>query len=224
MTKTKSLLWGKVWWPGIDRVTEKLISSCISCLSNSKDNNLEPLHTTVMWNPCKNFHIDLYGPLPTGECILVIIDSSSKWSEIRIIRSTSSTTSTNKLNKTFMTHWFPHVIVTDNAPNLTRAEVNDYCKQYGIKHLKATPYWPKKNAEIERFYRTLGKAIKSINVERRDWRKEIHYFIFQHRTAPHCTTNETTAKLLMGRELKGKIPLFQKNKSKFLHNCKTKRS
>ena len=127
---------------------------------------------------------------------------------------------TNKLNKTFSTHGFLYEIVTDNAPNLTSVEITDFCKHYGIYHHKATPYWPKGNSEIERFYRTLGKAIKSINAEGKDWRKEIFYFIFQYRATPHWTTKETPAKLLMGRELRGKIPAFTDNESKFLHDAK----
>ena len=97
-----------------------------------------------------------------------------------------------------------------------------YCKQYGINHHKAAPYWPKGNSEIERFYRTLGKAIRSINAEGKDWRQEIFYFIFQYRTTPHCTTKETPAKLLMGREVRGKIPAFTENESKFLEDAKQK--
>ena len=42
MSKTKALLRTKVWWPGIDKDTENLISSCIPCLSNSKDSSPEP--------------------------------------------------------------------------------------------------------------------------------------------------------------------------------------
>ena len=174
-----------------------------------------------MPNPWEKVHIDLYGPMPTGESILSIIDASSRWPEIHI-KSTTSATITNKLNKTFSTHGFPYEIVTDNAPNLTSVEITDFCKHYAIHHHKATPYWPKGNSEIERFYRTLGKAIKSINAEGKDWRKEIFYFIFQYRTTPHCTTKETPAKLLMGRELRGKIPAFTDNESKFLHDAKQK--
>ena len=108
-----------------------------------------------------------------------------------------------------MTHWFPNEIVADNSKNFTIAEVNNYCKEYGIDHHKATRYWPKRNTEIERFYRTLEKAVKSVNIEDRDWRTEMYYFIFHCRTTPHSTTNKTPAKLLMGRELKGKILTFQ---------------
>ena len=78
MTKTKALLRTKVWWPGIDKDTERLISSCIPCLSNSKESNPEPLRPTIMHNPWEKVHIDLYGPIPTVESISGIIDSFSR--------------------------------------------------------------------------------------------------------------------------------------------------
>ena len=139
------------------------------------------------------------------------------------MKSTTSATFANRLNKTFTTHRFPCETVTNNAPNLTSVQVTDYCKQYGINHHKATPYQLKGNSEIERFYRKLGKHVRCINAEGKIWRKEIFYFIFQYRTTPHCTTKETTAKLFMGRELRGKIPAFTENESKFLEDAKQKR-
>ena len=79
-----------------------------------------------MPNPWEKVHIDLYGPMPTGESILGIKDASSRWLEIHIIKSTTSATITNKLNKTFSTHGFLYDIVTDNVPNLTSVEITDF--------------------------------------------------------------------------------------------------
>ena len=73
MSKTKALLRTKVWWAGIDKDTENLISSC-----NSKGSSPEPLKPTLMQNPWEKVNIDLYGPIPTDESILGIIDSSSR--------------------------------------------------------------------------------------------------------------------------------------------------
>ena len=67
--------------------------------------------------------------MPTGESILGIIDSSSRWPEIQIIKSTS-TTITNMLNKTCKTDGFPNEIVRDNTSNLISAEISEFCKQY----------------------------------------------------------------------------------------------
>ena len=127
--------------------------------------------------PWEQIHVDLCGPFPTGESVLGIIDAGTRWPDLHIVRDTTSPTIVKFLNKTFSTHGYPETLVTDNAPNLTSVDVGDYCAQYGIKHKKSTPYWPQGNSEIERFYRTLGKFIKTTNSEGRDWRKELDRFL-----------------------------------------------
>ena len=208
MTKTKSLVRSKVWWPGIDRDIENEIRTCLPCLSVSAPSTPEPLLPNDMPNPWQKLHIDMYGPMPSGEHILGIIDACSRWIELHILKSTTSVVIAGKLHKTFTAHGFPEEIVTDNAPNLRSVDIADYCKHYAIKHSKACPYWPQGNSEIERFYRTLGKAIRTLTVDGRDWRTALDYFLFQYRSTPHSTTKESPAKILMGRELRGKLPVM----------------
>ena len=206
MTKTKALVRSKVWWPGIDQDIENEIRSCLPCISVSPKSSPEPLLTTPMKDPWQKVHIDMYGPLPSGESILGIIDSCTRWPEIHILKSTTSKSIMSKMNKTFTKYGFPEEIVTDNAPNLKSVDVAEYCSYFAIKHTKVCPYWPQGNAEIERFYRTLGKAIRTLTVEGKSWKEHIDYFLFQYRTTPHSVTGESPAKLLIGRELRGKIP------------------
>ena len=158
--------------------------------------------------------------MPSGESILGIIDASSRWTELHVIQSTNSKVILSRLERTFTTHGYPVEIVTDNAPNLVSVDVKNYCANYGIKHRKIGPYWPQANAEIERFYRTLGKALKIFNIEGKNWREEIYKFIFDYRTTPHCTTNASPAKLLMNRNLRGKIPKIDEVASKELERAK----
>ena len=178
MTKTKLHVRGKVWWPGIDLDVEQEVKSCIPCLSMSPESPPEPLKPSPMPAPWHTVHIDIYGPLPSGESILGIIDACSRWPELHVIKSTTSRTITNKLNKTFSAQGYPEKIVTDNAPNLTSIDVTDFCSIYGIQHRKVCPYWPQANAEIERFYRTLGKNIKTVTAEGKNWRSELSTFLF----------------------------------------------
>lgn len=223
MVKTKAMLRGKVWWPGIDQAVENQIRSCIPCISMS-DSKPAPMQFTdmPMSQPWEKVHIDFCGPFPSGDNILGIIDASSRWPEIHITRSTTSETVKNCLEKTFSTHGYPAEIVTDNAPNLTSAEVSEYCENLGIKHHRSTPYWPQGNSEIERFYRTLGKFIKTTNAEGRNWKKEIYKFLLTYRNTPHCTTNTAPSVLLMNRKLRDKIPAYNEQSSVFreaaMHN------
>ena len=61
-----------------------------------------------------------------------------------------------------------------------------------------------------------------MTVEGNDWRTSLDYFFFQYRSTPHSTTKESPAKLLMGRELRGKLPMVVQPDSTVLKNAKTR--
>ena len=64
--------------------------------------------------PWEVVHTDFYGPLPTGEYLLVVIDRYSRFPEVEIVRSTKASTVIQKLDKIFATHGLPTVIKSDN--------------------------------------------------------------------------------------------------------------
>lgn len=68
-----------------------------------------------------------------------------------------------KLNEIFSSHRNPDEIVTDNVPNLARIDIQYFSKMFKINH-KICMYWTKANAGIERLNKTLGKALRTIDV------------------------------------------------------------
>ena len=205
IVKTKSMVREKVWWPGINSQIEEMIKTCVACQSMSKVIP-QPMQSYTMIAPWHQVHIDICGPFPSNDYLLGIIDANTRWPDIHVIRSTTSSTVKKYINQTFATHGYPSVIVTDNAPNLVSVEIKDYCEQNGIEHKSSIPYWPQGNAEIERFYQTIGKAIKTMNAEGRRWQDDIYRFLLDYRTTPHCSTNASPASLLMNRRLRTKLP------------------
>jgi hypothetical protein len=79
-------------------------------------------------------------------------------------------------------------------------------RDYGIAHRKVTPYWPQANAQVERFNRTIEKAIRGAHVEGKDWRKELFTFLLNYRATPHAMTGVSPALLHLGREIRTKVP------------------
>ena len=69
ITKTKALLREKVWWPLMGKQVEEEVKHCMPCLSLSPDEKPEPINISEMKGPWETVHIDLYGPLPSGEHI-----------------------------------------------------------------------------------------------------------------------------------------------------------
>jgi transposase InsO family protein len=188
------LLRQKVWWPGIDAQVERLVKVCIPCQATGLKARPEPLLMTAMpEKPWQVVHIDLCGPFPTGEHVLGVVDECSRWPAVRLMKTVTTATVIEKLESVFTTHGIPEVIVSDNGPQFVSGEFRAFCETKGIRHRKVTPLWPAANAEIERFFRTLGKAVRTAHVEGRNWRREMFVFLLNYRSTPHCTTGVSPA-------------------------------
>ena len=68
----------------------------------------------------KIVHLDFYGPLPSGEYLLVVIDRYSRFQEMEIARSTKAASVIPNLDKIFATHGVPSEVKSDNGPPFNR--------------------------------------------------------------------------------------------------------
>ncbi|XP_028402116.1 uncharacterized protein K02A2.6-like [Dendronephthya gigantea] len=222
ITKTKSLIREKIWFPNIDKMVQATIEKCIPCQAVGKAPPQEPISTTTMpKGPWETIHLDFYGPLPSGEYLLVAIDRYSRYPEVEVVRSTKASVVIPKLDQMFARHGIPTTIKTDNGPPFNSAEYNRYLTFLGIKDIHSTPKWPQGNAEAERFMRPLGKTLRTAHIERRPWQQELHRFLLQYRTTPHSSTKVPPAELLFN-PVKGKLPELKKRNIVNKHNIAKK--
>ena len=113
----KHRLRSKVWWPGIDKQTEKVCKSCHGCQQVGEGCQPEPMCRTDLpsftW---QHLAADLLGPLPSGEHILVVVHYYSRWFEVDFYRKTPDSERVIKsLYSMFLSHGFPFTLQTDNG-------------------------------------------------------------------------------------------------------------
>ena len=106
----------------------------------------------------------------------------------------------------FATHGLPLSMKTDNGSQFVSEEFEAFLKDNNIEHRTSTPLWPLANGEVERQNRSLLKAMRVAHSEAHDWRKEMPKFLLGYRSTPHTTTGVSPAKLLVGREIRSKLP------------------
>ena len=215
IVKTKSLLRESLWFPGIDRLVEREVSNCVPCqaATHGKKPVLEPLKMSEMperaWT---ELSIDFCSPVP-GEYLLVVIDDFSRFPEVEIVTSTSANVTMTHLDAIFARQGVPNLVRTDNGPPFQSADFAKFAKYLGFEHRKVTPLWPRANGEVERFMRTIGKAIRTAVVEKRNWRQELFTFLRNYRATPHTTTGLSPSELLNGRKLKTAFPVLEQSTS-----------
>ena len=104
-----------VWWPGLDKSIEQMVSNCLPCQSSRPLPPSAPLHPwSIPKTPWSRLHMDYAGPLH-GHMFLVIVDAFSRWLEIVPVKNATSSVTIDKLRGICSTHGLPDAIVTDNA-------------------------------------------------------------------------------------------------------------
>ena len=112
--RTKALLREMVWFPGMDEQVRTELEHCLACQATAQPNHPEPIKTAPMPNrPWDEVKIDFYGPLPTGQYILVVIDCYSRFPEIEILTTTSAQKVIPKLDSIFARHGIPSHLTSD---------------------------------------------------------------------------------------------------------------
>ena len=141
----KQRLRSKVWWPGVDKEAEKFCKTCFGCQLVSSPAHPEPIKSTPLpQGPWQDLALDLLGPLPSGDSVLVVVDYFSRYYEIEIMRSTTSEKIIESLERIFMIHGLPLSVTSDNGPQFVSNEFEKYLEDCGIEHRKTTPLWPKR--------------------------------------------------------------------------------
>nr|CAH7748208.1 unnamed protein product [Callosobruchus chinensis] len=125
-TVMKRRLRAKVWWPLIDKQTEQFVKACRDCLLVSQPNRPPPMSRHKFpEGPWQCLAIDLMGPLPNKEMVLVLIDYYSGYQEIQFLKSTTSSVIIEYLSQIFVGLGYPKSIRADNGRQFKGKEKED---------------------------------------------------------------------------------------------------
>lgn len=121
-------------------------------------NNSDPLIPSQIPRPWEIVQIGIHGPLPSGESTLGAIDALSRWPKLHILKLTNWNIISEKIEqKTFSTHEYA------NERNWWCPKFNKWRYPYLLVDVwDKTLHLPKTIAGMERFYRTLGKVLRTI--------------------------------------------------------------
>ena len=91
-----------------------------------------------------------------------VIDYGSRFPEIIPLEDTTAAGVINKLMEVFARYGLPAVMVSDNGPQFSAKEMNNFLKQLGIQHVRASPRYPQSNGMVERLHRTVKERLKGL--------------------------------------------------------------
>ncbi|XP_055604197.1 uncharacterized protein K02A2.6-like [Uranotaenia lowii] len=211
MTIMKQRMRAKVWWPKMDIHVERYVKSCRGCMLVAAPPRPEPMKRRELPSgPWQHVAIDFLGPLPSGHYLFVVVDYFSRYIEVEIMTKTDTTETVKRLNVIFSRFGLPFSITADNGPQFSSEEFRSFCDMNNIKLISTTPYWPQQNGEVERQNRSLLKRLMISQATNADWVEELHKYLLMYRSSPHSTTKRTPSEMLLGYNIRDRLPsIFQ---------------
>ncbi|CAI2731094.1 unnamed protein product [Schistosoma spindalis] len=201
--RMKAIARSYVYWPNIDEHIEDFARACRKCATVSKCPRKAELYS---WpspkEPWSRVHIDFAGPFQ-GSYFLICVDAYSKWPEVIPMNQVTSQDTIMELRQLFSRFGVPNILVSDNGTQFTSSIFSDFCKRFGVNHVRSPPYHPQSNGQAERFVDTFKRALLKAKGEGKI--KEIlNDFLFVYRTTPNpsAPNQMSPAEIMFGRKVK----------------------
>lgn len=198
------------WWPKLDNDIEALCKNCENCLIYKNNPNKSILNNwpwpREVWS---RLHIDYLGPF-LNRYFLILVDAHSKWIEAFPMTSMTSKATIDVLRSCFARFGLPRYIVSDNAPNFTSSEIEQFFKLNSIEHITSPPYHPSSNGQAENAVKSIKNSLRNAlgKNECSDINKILNNFLFDFRNTVHCTTGRSPASLMFNRELRTRFNIL----------------
>ena len=97
------------------------------------------------------------------------------------MKTTTSTKTIEALRMIFCRTGIPKQIVSDNGPQFTSGEFENFTKQNGIKHYKSAPFHPATNGLVERFVQTFKNSMRAMKHDNKILSHKIANFLLNYR-------------------------------------------
>ncbi|XP_031349308.1 uncharacterized protein K02A2.6-like [Photinus pyralis] len=212
IVKMKQLARRYCYWRNIDKDIENLVRQCENCALIKKDPVKAPVHH---WDePKENFeqvHIDYAGPFQ-GFYFLVLVDSKSKWAEVKVIKEAPTSESTiYLLQDIFSVHGLPRNLVSDNATIFHSDTFQTFCRENGIMQKFIAPGHPATNGLAERNIQTLKQKLTAMADEKLSMNQKVREILYRYRGTP-LNCGKTPAQLYLGRDIRLKLDALRPSK------------
>ncbi|XP_063923679.1 uncharacterized protein K02A2.6-like [Zophobas morio] len=209
INKCKSLARSYCYWPYIDNDITNVCKNCSACSQlqcNPQKTILQPWpQTNKVWS---RIHLDFLGPI-YGHKYLVVIDSHSKWLEVKTMNNSNASAVINYLTYLFSIFGLPDTVVSDNGQPFSSNEFSKFLQNNGIIQLFSPPYHPASNGAAESSVKTVKRRIIKAHLEKENIGQALLHFLFSYRNVPHSTTGVSPAEIMFGRHLKSRLSLLR---------------
>lgn len=197
VSKCRSRARVTVWWPGLSKTIEEMVNKCVTCAINRPETK-EPLMTSSLPDrPWQRLGSDLFHH--QGHTYVIVVDYYSRWVEIKKLHDETSESVIIALKELFAQHGIPEMVISDNGPQYSASQFQQFAAKYGFNHITSSPNFPQANGEAERAVRTIKGLLRK--------NQDIYLALLTYRATP-LQNGFSPSELLMGRKLRTQLPML----------------
>ena len=202
IVKTKQLARDRIYWPGINKQIEDMISKCEACLKNRPKQQKEPMTIhplpSLPWNKVGT---DLFEY--KGNHYLILVDYYSNFIEVAPLQNdTKSVTVIKHIKANIARYGIMETLISDNGPQFVSDAFAKFVKAYGIKHVTSSPTYPQSNGLTEKAVQTIKKMMTKCEEAGDD----IYLALLDLRNTPRDDVTGSPMQRLQGRRAQTRLP------------------
>ncbi|KAK3860124.1 hypothetical protein Pcinc_033805 [Petrolisthes cinctipes] len=211
MERTKRRARQTIYWPGIDRDIENIVSGCSRCRPLLPSHPNEPL-----WQDSDRpervfesvsadyFHV-------AGRTYLVYIDRLSGWPHVTACpRHASADHLIRVLRSVFADTGVPVILRTDGGPQFTSSSVRRFLARWGVEHRVSSPHNPRANGHAEAAVKAVKKLIMTTTERGQLDEDEFARGLLELRNTPKAD-GRSPAQILFGHPMRSCIPAHHRS-------------
>ena len=193
-----------LFWPGMSQDIAETVSKCEICLTHRASQQKEPLLChKVPQRPWQKLAADIM--TWQEKDYLVVVDYFSKYPEIALLERKTAKCVITHFKSIFARHGVPDELFTDNMP-FGSAVFQEFATDWDIKLSTSSPRYPQSNGQAERAVQTVKALLNKADMAGQD----PYIALLQYRLSPVSGLPYSPAQMLMGRQLKGRLPTSTK--------------
>ena len=192
------------FWKGMTTTVNNHIDACKLCLQFKRSTTFAPMLPIKCSKPWQMIHVDLHGPLPRTEDgnthILGFIDSLTRFA---IAKPVSELTA-ERVAKVYLGEVVWKVgpaqcIFSDQGRQFTSQLMREIAQIFHTKPLVTTPYTPRANGKIERFWGSISTNLKIYAGEYGDtWDESLGMVVYAYNTSQARSIKFSPHEALLG--------------------------
>ena len=174
----------------------KFLSSCLLCNTFSDKKTSEPIGCHEIPTKCwDTVAVDLFGPMPSSNHVIVVQDLASKFPVAKLVSSTGANKVLPALADIYENFGHPHKQISDNGPPFNSQQMDRFAEQRNITLQKIPPLHPSSNP-AETFMRPLGKTMKIAHATKSNEKESLNMLLKNYRNTPHPATGIAPSAML----------------------------